>query len=221
MKPKTTNKKSVFKIHKDRLFLFFGHDKLSGFTLVELMFVVGFLATVVIGMIQLYIYTSVQANLSGNITLAIAEAQNKLEEVRNTQFDTINSTFTTGCVCADNLDNDGDFFTDFPADADCASQSENSESPGAGADPGYCVGSFDLTQLNGKGVIYIFNNHASYSEITPELLGVQVVISWQDKYNRIIGEDSDLDGVLDAGEDKNGNGRLDSLVNLFTTLTSR
>jgi len=41
-------------------------DKRAGFTLVELLIVVWILAIVIVGMIQLFIYTSVQAELAGN-----------------------------------------------------------------------------------------------------------------------------------------------------------
>ncbi|MBU3912428.1 MAG: prepilin-type N-terminal cleavage/methylation domain-containing protein [Candidatus Omnitrophica bacterium] len=73
---------------------------------------------------------------------------------------------------------------------------------------------FDLTQLNGKGVIYI-------DDTNPELLEIEIVVSWQEKGNRIIGEDSNLNGALDTGEDDNGNGKLDSPVSLVSMIAKR
>ncbi len=51
-----------------------------------------------------------------------------------------------------------------------------------------------------------------------ELLKVTISVCWR-QGNRVIGEDIDLDGVLDAGEDANGNGIIDSAVTLVTLIT--
>jgi prepilin-type N-terminal cleavage/methylation domain-containing protein len=70
--------------------------------------------------------------------------------------------------------------------------------------------SFTPTGLtNSKGVTYVDNSN-------PELLVITTVVSWTQKNGRLFGEDADLDGNLDAGEDANGNGRLDSPVELTT-----
>jgi len=42
------------------------------------------------------------------------------------------------------------------------------------------------------------------------LLEVILTVSWKQRDGRIIGEDLNLNGILDAGEDANSNGRLDS-----------
>lgn len=73
---------------------------------------------------------------------------------------------------------------------------------------------FDLSQLTGKGIIYIDSSNAS-------LLEIKVVACWQDKYDRIVGEDLDLDGVLDTGEDADGNGEISSPATLITKIASR
>lgn len=43
-----------------------------------------------------------------------------------------------------------------------------------------------------------------------------VVVSYRQKSSRVIGEDRNLNGILDAGEDTNGDGRLSSLCELAT-----
>ena len=56
--------------------------------------------------------------------------------------------------------------------------------------------------------------------LTPVVTGlreVRVVVCWREK-TRIFGEDADLDGVVDAGEDLNGNSVLDSPVELLAFL---
>jgi hypothetical protein len=43
---------------------------------------------------------------------------------------------------------------------------------------------------------------------------VTIVVCYREGLNRVIGEDSDLDGVLDGGEDLNADGRLSSLCEI-------
>ena len=50
----------------------------------------------------------------------------------------------------------------------------------------------------------------------PALVQIFVSVSWRQKGGRVFGEDTDLDGVPDAGEDANGNGRLDSPAGFAT-----
>ena len=51
-----------------------------------------------------------------------------------------------------------------------------------------------------------------------DLFDVTVVICWRQRNNRVIGEDSNLNGQLNAGEDTNGNGALDSPCTLTTAI---
>ena len=147
----------------------------EGFTLLELLFAVSILVAVIAGMVRLFVFTSTQADIAGRKTIAVSEAQTKLEEIRNHDYDLV--------------------ATDY----------------GSGGTPG---NTFNLSLIDGMGVIYIDSSNA-------ELLVLEVVVSWNNKYNRVVGEDQDLDGVLDAGEDTNSNGKLDSSVELITYLTRR
>ncbi|MEW5895476.1 MAG: hypothetical protein AB1650_06945 [Candidatus Omnitrophota bacterium] len=74
--------------------------------------------------------------------------------------------------------------------------------------------SFAIPNLNGIGVTYIDNSVA-------DLLDVNVVICWRNKNDRLYGEDGNLNGVLDVGEDLNVNLRLDSPVELHTRIFQR
>ncbi len=65
-----------------------------------------------------------------------------------------------------------------------------------------------------KGVVYV-------DDTNPELLIVTISVCWKQGASRVIGEDTNLNGVLDAGEDKNGNGIIDSPVELITMITTR
>ena len=66
---------------------------------------------------------------------------------------------------------------------------------------------FTSNNLTGKGVSYI-------NTTNPDLQQISFVQCWKKKSGRVIGEDKDLDGVLDAGEDLNGDGRINSIVEL-------
>ncbi|MBU4312687.1 MAG: prepilin-type N-terminal cleavage/methylation domain-containing protein [Candidatus Omnitrophica bacterium] len=71
-----------------------------------------------------------------------------------------------------------------------------------------------LSNSDSEGVVEVNNTN-------PDLLRISVTICWQQKGDRIFGEDSDLDGALDAGEDVNGNDQLDSPAKLVTLIARR
>ena len=81
----------------------------------------------------------------------------------------------------------------------------------AGGTPG---DTFTLTSINGEAVVYV-------TSVNSSLLDVEVVVCWTDKYSRVIGSDLDIDGDVDAGEDPDGDGRLDSIVSLRTRIVDR
>ncbi len=64
-----------------------------------------------------------------------------------------------------------------------------------------------------RGVVYVNNTN-------PQLLEVTISICWR-QGNRVIGEDTNLNGVLDAGEDTNLNGIIDSPAEFITRVANR
>jgi prepilin-type N-terminal cleavage/methylation domain-containing protein len=58
------------------------------------------------------------------------------------------------------------------------------------------------------GVVYI-------SQANPDFITVTAVVCWK-QGNGIIGEDTNLNGLLNTGEDKNGNNLISSTVELVT-----
>lgn len=64
-----------------------------------------------------------------------------------------------------------------------------------------------------RGVITVNNAN-------PEFLEVTVTVCWR-QGNRVIGEDKNLNGTLNAGEDINGNGVIDSPVKFITRVVNR
>ncbi len=72
---------------------------------------------------------------------------------------------------------------------------------------------FDLDGFfsgSSKGVIEV-----SDMEYSDDLKRIRIIACFK-SHNRVIGEDLNLNGSLDAEEDVNGNGRLDSPVELVT-----
>lgn len=78
----------------------------------------------------------------------------------------------------------------------------------------------DLDGIDGMGVIYIEGVDDPNPEIA-DLLEVEIFVSWEEKGNRIIGEDSNKNGIIDDGEDLNENNKLDSPVSLVTLIAER
>lgn len=74
--------------------------------------------------------------------------------------------------------------------------------------------SFSVSGLDAKGVSYV-------DDSVPKLLKITVPVTWKQKNGRLFGEDADLDGVLDGGEDKNGNGLLSSPVEVVDYIFDR
>lgn len=148
----------------------------AGFILVEVLFSIGVLAFVVVGILQLFIYCSGLTEIARLTTFAVSEAQGKLAEIRNHNFNNIVADYG----------------------------------------PGGPENTFNLTQLTGTGAIYIDNTN-------PQLLEIEIVLSWQTKGGRIIGEDTNLNGAFDVGEDAIGtpNGKLDSPTSLISLIALR
>lgn len=93
------------------------------------------------------------------------------------------------------------------------------------------IRSAPFTQIidNYNGLIFTVNDIVSskgrvYAEPViidaQDYVQVTTSICWR-QGNRIMGEDTDLDGSLDAGEDANGNGKIDSPVELVTLIANR
>lgn len=136
----------------------------QGFTLPELM--VAAMVTVIAFLGILYTYARYLEldELSRNTAIALQTAQNKIEAIKNTQFNQIDATFNNQ--------------------------------------------TFTSSGINGRGVVTIDSTN-------PKLMLITVTFCWKQSNNRLMGEDTNLNGVLNAGEDKNGNGTMDSPVQLI------
>ncbi len=68
----------------------------KGLTLIELMVTVVILAVVLLGLLQLFVYCLGLGEMAGNLTVAVSEAQGKLEEIRNHNFSDIAGDYASG-----------------------------------------------------------------------------------------------------------------------------
>ncbi|MBF0521468.1 MAG: prepilin-type N-terminal cleavage/methylation domain-containing protein [Candidatus Omnitrophica bacterium] len=74
--------------------------------------------------------------------------------------------------------------------------------------------SFSIGDLNGIGVSYVDNTNLDLYKIT-------ISVCWQQRNGQIIGEDTNLNGQLDAGEDVNHNNIIDSPLQIVTYIYNR
>ena len=147
------------------------HNNKSGLTLVELLITATIIAFVLAGLLRLFFYCHYLGRISGDTSLGIAEAQAKLEEMRNHQFENIATDYASAGTPGD---------------------------------------TFDLVLIPGKGVIEL-------TSINPDLLQVRIALSLETYQGRIVGEDKNLNGIRDPGE----NDLFTSPVMLTTIIGNR
>jgi type II secretory pathway pseudopilin PulG len=167
-------------------------NSLTGFTLAELMVASLVLVTILVGLLASYVTCFDFNETSRNLTTALNAAQLKLDEMRDHSFSLICTDFNN---------------TTFTVD--------------------------DMPAGESRGTIYVFIDAlptglnpdcSSFGSNCPcsdyDILRVVISVCWRQKSGRVIGEDKDLDGVLDIGEDKNGNSIIDSPAQVVSYLTA-
>ena len=68
----------------------------KGLTLVEVLVAMAIIATVVIGMMELFIYSTVLSESTRNLSNAFREAQSKMEEIRNHSYSLLTTDYVSG-----------------------------------------------------------------------------------------------------------------------------
>ena len=68
----------------------------KGFTLAEVLITAGILVMVIGGLLQLFIYCSILSESTGNMAMAMADAQTKMEEIRNHTYSDITTDYVSG-----------------------------------------------------------------------------------------------------------------------------
>ena len=173
----------------------------AGFTLVELALVIAIMGVVLTGLLGAFIACFALNETSENLTIAINGAQVKMEEIRN-HVDTVNDF--------------GVLITDY--------------SPGGVIGNTFTIDPVNwLGAVNQSAVIYILDpqsgiilNTGPTADPGLDLYDIRITVCWRQKGGRIVGEDSNLDGVLNAGEDTSTvNNILDSPAQIITLIAKR
>ncbi|UCB56565.1 MAG: prepilin-type N-terminal cleavage/methylation domain-containing protein [Candidatus Omnitrophota bacterium] len=175
----------------------------AGFTLVELMVAVALLVAVLLGLLGVFIGCANLNETSRNLTIAMYGAQEQLEVIRNyDDFDMIANDF---------------FVNGSPNLFDPAGEDDDLDGVLDAGEDDNGNGVLD-SPLNGAGAMFISPFGAPPDA---DIYQVRIVVTWFQKGGRQIGEDTDLDGILDAGEDDNNDGVLSSPAQITTLVTER
>ncbi|MFH0856214.1 MAG: prepilin-type N-terminal cleavage/methylation domain-containing protein [Candidatus Omnitrophota bacterium] len=163
----------------------------KGFTIAEVLLAVAILAFALCGILATYLACFNLSGISKNMNIATSCAQGVIEQLRAKPFTQV----TPGMVFLVNGVNYSSSLV-----------SSNI----------YCwkftVPTSSMPPDNKMAVYIDFSDG--------DLLKVTVSVCWK-QAGKIIGEDTDLNGILDPGEDANGNGLIDSPVELITLVSSR
>ena len=166
-----------------------------GFSIAEVLLAVGILGFALCGILATYLACFNLASISKNTNIATSAAQGIIEQIRATPFTTLWDT----SLQKSQIELNGNFY--------------------------------NLTHVSGNrwSLTFMVNNMPAnmgiaYIDIdnttTPKILTATVSVCWK-QGDKIIGEDVNLNGVLNAGEDTNGNGLIDSPMELITQIANR
>ncbi|MDD5194613.1 MAG: hypothetical protein PHQ96_02930 [Candidatus Omnitrophica bacterium] len=158
-------------------------------SLVEVMVAGGILAFCLVGILGVYASLFILADVARHKTLASNAAQYEMEQLKKEDFDNL-----------DNYNNDV-FYLAFTSSAHTSTT---------------------ITTTRPEASLIIAAGRIEIRDITTytksNMKEIRVVASFKSR-NRVIGEDTNLDGILNGAEDINGNARLDSSVELVTLVT--
>lgn len=149
------------------------HRHNSGLTLLELIIATAILVVAISGLLAIFIGLFSMNEGARKLTLATTAAQDKMEEIRNSDYAALYTAYNG---------------TSFNPDG--------------------------FATAEAKGAVSIDNTD-------PDLLKVHISVSWKERSNKIVGEDKNLNGALDSGEDLNGDGKLSSPAEIVTLMVNR
>ncbi len=177
----------------------------KGFTLVEVMIAAVILAIALSGMLLTYINMLTMTDLSRDLARSNGLLMSKIEEVKATPFNRLNTCATPATGCPDcSLSN----VSACTCTCSCSNQCF------------YNGSTFSSGTM--VGVLEISNATIGATAFT-DLKNVRAAVAFSSR-NRVFGEDQNLNGVLDNGEDDamygGINGRLNSQVETATLVAN-
>lgn len=178
--------------------------KSSGFTLIETLVATVILSIVLVGALELFNRFFDAITVTKNQYRYMMEVEAELDELL------YQSEQNFGDVL--NLNNNSTFLSYADSTTISLSDADNNSTFLSVADTS--------GNIYACRKIYVTNLDPGTTATTTCLLRVKAVICWKDK-NRVFGEDQNLNGVLDAGEDINKNGEIDSPCYAETVLVRK
>lgn len=165
----------------------------SGFTLAEVLLAVGILGFALCGILATYLASFNLVSISKNTNIAASASQGVIEQIRATPFTTLSDKVQPQIRLNGNFYN----LTNVATNRWALTFSVNN-------------------MPANMGVAYIDIDNAT----APKILTATVSVCWR-QGNRVLGEDVNLNGSLNSGEDTNGNGIIDSPMELITQIANR
>jgi len=169
-------------------------------TMLELMLVITLLGFALVGLLISYVSSLNLSEYDKNLTIAMNIAREKMEELyneRSENFDTLGTNMCDGAAGCSVTGDDSLRIVSF--------------------NNAYMKNNYN--NFNGSCTAYI-------TELDQNLKEARIVVCWGQRIGRVTGEDDGagdafLNGQLDSGEDRNGNGQLDSPCELISAFTQR
>ena len=165
----------------------------NGFTIAEVLLAVAILGFALCGILATYLASFNLASISKNTNIATSAAQGVIEQIRSTPFTSLADSVQPQIELA------GSFY--------------------------------NLTHVSGNrwSITFTVNNMPANmgiayididNTVSPKILTATVSVCWR-QGNKVLGEDLNLNGVLNSGEETNGNGIIDSPMELITQIANR
>jgi len=155
--------------------------KNKGLTLVEIMISAAILSTALTGILMFNSQYIKELQETRNLSLAMNAAQERFEKIKS-RVNPQDATETTKI----DFNNLAQYYNGLTFDI---------------------YGNNKTTALtNFKGVSYV----KEVTGLPLKMFRVRVLVCWKNSQNQVMGEDANLNGALDTGEDKNNNSELDS-----------